>query len=505
MINKTSRTRAAGKNLRANAAGIFINIFFSFFSRKIFVLVLGKEYVGLTSLIGNITVLISLFDFGSAAALTFKLYTAIAQNDTKKISSYLHYYRIFCIVSAILTSLVGITITPQLKKIVPDFSDTMTLYTVFLISIFSNALEYFFSAEKLLLFADQKNYVTQLFSYAFGAITLVIQSAALVVRASFPLYLATGSALCILQDFLICRHVRKSYREIDFRLRGNFDKSCRKVLLREMLRLQPSNIAATISRTIDNFLVVSLFGVAQNGLYSNYNLLLGYAGMLSVTFVSSISAGVGNLSVQATKEHSQKVFGMISLASFFLINICATLLFVMAGDIVTMWLGKSLVLPTGSSAVVAVCFFISANRRTTIVFRDSFGLYSHEKLKPFAELLIFVALAVICGIKYGLIGIYLAQALSAVSVFWYEPYVLFKYGFGTSSRIYFKKFLVFVGCNLLSCYCAFNLCRCFDFIVLKAIVCVTVSVAFFIVMLANCEEADLLKEKLKGKKKCRSI
>ena len=479
MKKDLSRTAAAGKNLRSNAAGIFINIFFSFFSRKIFILVLGKEYVGLSSLIGNITVLISLFDLGSAGALTYKLYSAISESDSQKISSYLHFYRRFCMLSAFLTTAAGLILVPHLEKIVSDFQDLFTLRTVFLIYILSNALGYFFSAEKILLFADQKNYVCQIFSYIFGAITLVAQSAVLVVFSNYVAYLLTGTLLCLAEDFLLRRYVRKSYNDIDFSHNCNIDKSCKKELLHEMINLQPSNIASTLSRTVDNFLVVFLFGVAQNGVYSNYNLLLSYAGMLSVTFVSSISASVGSLGASSSKKHSKKIFGMTNLCSFFLSNICTTILFVMSQDIITLWLGENLTLSTACSAAVALCFFVSSTRRTTIVFRDSFGLYSHEKIKPFAELFLFVIMSLFFGRRLGICGIYLAQALSAVLIsFWYEPYVLFKYGFGESVFPYYKKLFAFSLCCASCCFCAFLICRIIPFVSLKAAVCIFVSVIF---------------------------
>jgi hypothetical protein len=99
MTNESSRTSSSIKNLRASTAGIFINLIFSFFSRKIFVLVLGKEYVGLSSLIGNITALISLVDFGASTAVTYRLYRALATGDDRSVCAYLHFYRRICALS----------------------------------------------------------------------------------------------------------------------------------------------------------------------------------------------------------------------------------------------------------------------------------------------------------------------------------------------------------------------------------------------------------------------
>ncbi len=498
MRKETSRTSAAGTNLRTSAAGIFINIFFSFFSRKIFVLVLGKEFVGLSSLIGNITVVLSLLDFGCASAVTYHLYGALAKKDTVSISAFLQSYRFFCRLSAILTTTCGIALIPQLKYMVKGFDDTRLLTAVFLIYILSNAAGYFFSAERVLLFADQKNYISQLFSYAFGAIGVAVEAGILILTGNYIAYLCVHAALSLIQDIVLAAYVRRLYDDIDFCSQKRYDKKYRKTLILEMLRLQPSNIAGTLSRTVDNFLVVSLFGVAQNGVYSNYNMLLGYAGMLSVTLIGALSASVGNLGALSSKEHSEKIFGITSLASFFLINLCTTLLFVMAKDVITLWLGSTLTLPMSCSTTLALCFFISGIRRVPLVFRDSFGLYKHEKIKPFAELFLSVILSVFFGKKMGIGGIYLGQALSCFLVcLWYEPYILYKRGFEKSVLPYYLRIITFAAATVISCLCSFSLCRYVESVSLKASVCTALSTLFFSAFFMETADFAQLMKRLK--------
>ncbi len=498
MRKEISRTSAAGTNLRMSAAGIFINIFFSFFSRKIFVLVLGKEFVGLSSLIGNIIAVLSLLDFGGASALAYHLYGALAKKDTLSVSAYIKYYRFFCRISSFLITACGVVLLPHLKYIVKGFDNTAVLYAAFLIFVLSNAADYFFSAEKVLLFADQKNYISQMFSYAFGAVGVALDAGVLLLTKNYIFYLCAHAVLSLIQDICLAVYVRKIYDDIDFCSKAPYDKKYRKTLILEMARLQPSNIAGTLSRTVDNFLVVSMFGVSQNGVYSNYNMLLGYAGMLSVTLIGALSASVGNLGAQSSKEHSEKIFGMTSLASFFLINLCTTLLFVMSRDVITLWLGSTLALPISCSLTLALCFFISGIRRVPLIFRDSFGLYKHEKLKPFAELFLSVALSVFFGKKFGISGIYLGQALSAFAVcLWYEPYLLYKHGFEKSVLPYYLRVIFFAATSALSCLCSFSLCRYINSVALKAFLCAIVSTLFFAAFFIKTDDFSALTNRLK--------
>lgn len=475
-----TRTAAAANNLRASVAGIFINLVLSFFSRKIFVLILGKEFVGLGSLIGNITAVLSLLDFGAASAVIYRLYRPLAEKDFHSVSAYLSYYGRLCRLSAALTMAAGLLLMPRLPSMIDDFNDIRTLYAVFLIYLFSNSACYFFSSEKVLLFSDQKNYVMQIFSYVFGAVTVLAESVALMITGSYTVYLSVHTLLCLSEDAVLAVYVRKLYPEVSFSVkRTKENKKYAKSLRREMLMLQPSNIAGTLLRTCDNFLVVHLFGVAANGIYSNYNMLLGYAAMLSVTLIGALSASVGNLGAAASKKHAEKVFGITGLASFFLVNICTCVLFVLSDEIITVWLGSTLALPAASSFILALHFFITGMRRTVMIFRDGYGLYKKDRLKPFFELAASISFSLILGKRMGLCGVYLGQAAASFFVcLWYEPFILYKYGFEKSVLPYYRKMLGYAATAFASCACAYSLCRLIPSFSLRIAACIVIPCVF---------------------------
>ena len=258
---------------------------------------------------------------------------------------------------------------------------------------------------------------------------------------------------------------------------------------REILFLQPSNIGGTLLRTADNFIVVYLFGVAANGIYSNYNMLLSYASMLSVTLIGALSASVGNLGAAASVKRAEEVFGMTGLASFILVNICTSVLFVMSGDIITVWLGSSLALPMQVSCILAMHFFVNGLRRTVMIFRDGYGLYRKERIKPFLELICSLGFSAYFGKKIGLGGIYLGQMLTSFIIcLWYEPYILYKYGFSRSVLPYYAKLLKYGITSVFSCACSYSLCRYIPSFSIRAAVCITVPLLFSIAAFASSRD-----------------
>lgn len=483
MRKDIDRISAASKNLKTSVAGIFFGFLFSFVSRRVFILVLGREYVGFGSLAGNISALMTLLDFGASGAVIYRLYEPLAKKDYKTVSEYLGFFARLSKISALLIFASGMLLLPRIPDIADNFSDTATLYSAFFLYIFSLSASYFFVRERILLFADQKNYINSLFGYASAALGVIVESVVLLVFKNYVIYIATHCVVSITEDFCVRHFVRKSYPEIDFHIKRGISAKTKKELFLEMLFLQPKEICATLLRTVDNFLVVGLFGVAANGLYSNYNMLLSYASMVSVSLIGTVSASVGNLNVMASEKNSERVFGMTDFLSFFLVNICTCILFVLSGDIIVLWLGKSLVLEKSVSAVLAVNFFISATRTPVAIFRDARGLYKKEKLKPFAELCATLIFSVYLGKRFGIPGIYAGQALSAFIVcWWYEPYILFKYGFSRSPFDYYLKRISYAAVVAISCFLALGLCENVTRFSLRLAVCIALPSAVCLIV-----------------------
>ncbi len=478
-VKQTTRTARASKNIRSSLVGIAINFALSFFSRRIFVMTLGKEFVGLGSLIGNLMAVISLFDFGASSAAIFCLYRPLSENNTKKVSDILVLYNKFCICSAVLVSLIGVALTPFLGFLVPELSENRGVVPIFLIFVASNVTEYFFSSKKILLFADEKSYVTQFFSYFFGVSTVIAESAVLIFTKNYLLYLLTKLVLQLCEDIFLSAYVKRLYPDI--RTSGTYKtpSDVKKMLFREILELQPSNIANTLLRTADNFLIVRLFGIAANGIYSNYNLLLSYASMLSMTLLSAISSTVGNIGASESTARAKRIFFAANYASFVITCFFATELCVLSGDFIRLWLGGGLSLPAGSSVLLCALFFVSGMRRCTLVFRDAYGLYKKEKIKPYIELALSLVLSVFFGKRIGISGIYLGQLISSVSVcLFYEPYILFKNVFGKGLAYHYRRLLSYAAILALSCFCGYSLSRYSDSIITKSAVCGAVSLLF---------------------------
>ena len=97
----------------------------------------------------------------------------------------------------------------------------------------------------------------------------------------------------------------------------------------------------------------------------------------------------------------------------------------------------------------------------------------------------------------GVFGIFLATAIARlVTNTWYEPYALFKHGFGKNPTLYLKKYLFFLIVLLMSggvCYglcwlCSYCINSLLLVILFKVIICTVVSNGIFALVFHRSKE-----------------
>ena len=81
------------KNLKFVMAGELLLAVLKFLSRRVFVLLLGREYLGLNGLFTDVLSMLSLAELGFSTSITYSLYRPVAQGDTETIKSLVRLYR----------------------------------------------------------------------------------------------------------------------------------------------------------------------------------------------------------------------------------------------------------------------------------------------------------------------------------------------------------------------------------------------------------------------------
>ena len=152
-----SRTKQSIYNVLIGFLNQFTSIFLSFISRTIFISILGVELLGVNGLFTDVISLLSMADLGFNTAMVYSFYKPISENNTKKISALINFYRKIYNVIAFVITIIGITITPFLNIIINTDKNIPLLNVYYLFSLASVVISYLFVYKTSIITADQKN------------------------------------------------------------------------------------------------------------------------------------------------------------------------------------------------------------------------------------------------------------------------------------------------------------------------------------------------------------
>ena len=112
------RTKNSIKNGVVSVIMSIVSLIIGFFSQKVFIYVLGTEYLGLNGLFTNILSILSVAELGFGTAIIYNLYNPVAKKDYKQINILMNYYKkIYRIVACVIFAL-GIIMIPFIPTIV---------------------------------------------------------------------------------------------------------------------------------------------------------------------------------------------------------------------------------------------------------------------------------------------------------------------------------------------------------------------------------------------------
>ena len=116
-------------------------------------------------------------------------------------------------------------------------------------------------------------------------------------------------------------------------------------------------------------------------------------------------------------------------------------LYVLLEPFVAHWLGAEYIMDHRILILLVVFIYITNSRNAIDTFNYAHGLYA-DVWAAWAELIINVSITIVCGLKWGIIGILLGKIVSllAIVVLW-KPYYLFTAGFKEPVSIYWRGVL----------------------------------------------------------------
>ena len=293
------------KNVKYAVAGEFLLAVLKFLSRRVFVLLLGREYLGLNVLFTDVLSMLSLAELGFSVSITYSLYRPVAQGDTEMIKSLVRLYRRVYRTIGLVVFALGLSLIPFLGFFVKEVPDIPDIPLIYVLNLINASISYFFTYKSTLLFVHQKKYIE---TSIRAAVSLAVTTAQIVVlfltgNYLFYLYLAIGATL--IQNAAISMKTDRLFPYLRERNVRPLPAGTLEEIYRNVRAMLLHRIGTVAVFNTDNLLISKFVGVATAGLYSNYMMIRGFLNILVSALFDAITAALGQLTATATQAYKQ--------------------------------------------------------------------------------------------------------------------------------------------------------------------------------------------------------
>lgn len=435
-----SRTKNSLLNMGASVVYQLLNLVLSFVSRTIFLQVLGVGYLGINGLFSDVLSMLNMAELGIGTAMTYSMYKPLAENDHETLAGLTQFYKKIYRIIAFTIAAIGVALVPFLPYLVNLETDIPHVELYYLLFLAGNVASYFVVAKTTVLYADQKNHVLIKYTAYWHVAEILTMLAVLWLTKSYTLYLMTQIIFVYGQNIHKSRVADRYYPYLNDKVRLPSEKT--KGIFKDVGSAFIYKVANILLTATDNTLISVLISTEMVGYFSNYRMITAKLGALVSTFFSSLIASLGNLIAKENAEKRYEIFTIMQSLSLIFSTFFASCVFLLASDLVRVWLGEGYVLNTLTLSAAALNFYVSVSTMPVTSFREAAGLFRKTKFIMLWTAALNIFFSITLGKMIGLSGILFATALSKLlTCFWYEPKLLFREYFKKSCKLYFLEML----------------------------------------------------------------
>lgn len=437
MSSAPSRGVFSVRNASVSVASQILIVVLGFVTRSVFIAQLGVALLGVNSVLMSALAMLTLADLGINGALLYALYGPLRDGDTVRVAAIVGYaQRLFRWVACIVAA-TGLAAAPFIRRLVRLGEPVPYLEVYYLVLLCNAVAGYLMLSRIVLLEADQKIYITKIYSMIFNTLRSVVQIVSLIAFGSFLTYLVVQVLFTVANNLVVYVRAGKMYPFLKCP-ENRLDLSERESIMESVRALVVFRVGGLVLQNSGPMLISVIVGTLALGYYSNYMLIVGSAAMVTEVAFSALTPSIGNLIAEGSRDGGRRLFREIVLLSTVLHGSIAVLLVALVGDFVELWLGADFVLPLSVAVAIAVNFYVVGTLMPMWSFRNATGLFRRTQWVILSTALLSIAMSFLLGTVYGLAAVVIAPALARLLTGgWYEPWLLLRDHLADKASPYF--------------------------------------------------------------------
>lgn len=476
-----SRTNKSIKNTLFAFLANLIAIIIGFIAQKVFIIILGTEYLGLNGLFTNIVTMLGIAELGIGTAIIYNLYKPLADNDTETIKSLMQFYKKAYRFIALAISLIGILIMPFLPHLVNDLTINININIVYLLFILDIICSYLLVYKRSILYADQQNYIVSAVHMIYLIVLNVSQLGILYYTKDYYIYLIIKIVMRILENVILSIIVNKKYNYLNNKNVKKLDKNIEKDIIKKVKALGIHKTAGFIVSGTDNIIISKFLGIITVGLYSNYYMIINAVQTLFGQAITALTPSIGNLLISENHKKRYEVFKKIRFANFWIACITSIAILIILPPFITIWIGDKFLLDQIVLIVLVFNFFQNMMRYSYLSFKEAAGIYYEDRFVPIIESLLNIILSIIFVKIFGLAGVFLGTIISGLAIWCYSnPRYVYKNLFNRNYLSYAKETIGYILLFIIIAIITYLFASLFSFnniymtLIINILICLTI-------------------------------
>ena len=454
-----------GKKVAINSiAGIIYKIvilLMGFISRKLFIVYMGRDLLGLNSLFTDLLSFLNLADLGIGVSVQFSLYKPIAENDEQKILSIVCMAKKVFDAIGIIITLVGFGLTFFLNYFIAEnpYTDSF-LRIVFFMNVLSISLTYFVAHKKIFLQAKEEIYIINIIDTLTQVIGTVLKILIIVVLKNYYFYVAVSIVSVIISNICIEIICDKRYNFLNEKIKVK--KSDKKGLINGLKDVIPLKIGTYLYSSTDNVVISTFLGLKDVAIYSNYLLITNAVMQFFYMIAEAFKVSVGNIFYEEQdKDRIIDYFNGYLLLQFLLSSFSVVSLWCLITPFVVMFFGKEYEMASSIVAVLLFDMFVHSMYQPLSMMFGALGKFKEDKNITLGIDVVNIIVSVILVKKIGLLGPVVGTLISNILTWYFRCYQIVYKAFAMDVKKFVGKIACYFLLAVFEVIISFYLCRTF--------------------------------------------
>lgn len=428
-----TRTKKATLSSLVSTGAAIAKYPLTYILRPILIMTIGVNALGMFNVVTSFAFAFSIFEIAISSSMNAALYHPLSTQNWGKVRGFLKLYRklyYFVGAAVIFCSLCTLPFIPGLTAQYEDTSDFWQLlipYIIFfMVLIGSVSYYFFFLGKRLILNADQRQYIATGYSGVINLVSTVVQIVAVLITKNVIVYAAVVVLFQLLTNVILFKKSQKMFGVVDEYEPIEPEQSEIKTIKMNAVGSFMSFAQYILGNALFPIYLSLYGGLSLVVQYTSYHMIYETLSGLINNALNSIITGIGNAKTNWGNIKAHQTFMNFGFLAFLISSITSVCIFNGLRPFIGFWLGDNMLFQSDLIALLlSISLFVLVNFGTVFgVFDGAYGLMSMMIPSRIVGIVlnIFFSMLFIFILNLGPIGVPLS--IIATSVLSYFPWAL---------------------------------------------------------------------------------